>query len=114
MSAPATEAPADPTQHPAMRRFAAAVRALYGARQERIVLYGSRTRGDAREDSDWDVAIFLYDVGGWWAEAQNLGGISLEILLDIGINISPTIFEACGYSARTMLMHELRREGRDL
>jgi predicted nucleotidyltransferase len=35
-----------------------AERALPG-RIERVMLYGSRARGDARDDSDWDVAIFL-------------------------------------------------------
>ena len=32
---------------------------MYGDRLERVVLYGSRARGDAREDFDYDVAVFL-------------------------------------------------------
>jgi len=32
---------------------------LYPGRIRRVVLFGSRARGDAREDSDWDVALFV-------------------------------------------------------
>ncbi len=44
---------------PALRRFRAAVDATYGARVERIVLYGSRARGAAGLNSDYDIAVFL-------------------------------------------------------
>jgi predicted nucleotidyltransferase len=37
---------------PILTRFRAALGALYGSRLERVVLFGSRARGDARADSD--------------------------------------------------------------
>src|SRR5438874_9741392 len=41
--------------------FRATLTEIYGDRIERVVLFGSRARGDAREDSDYDVAVFLRD-----------------------------------------------------
>ncbi len=43
---------------PALSRFRGAVARAYGERLDRIVLFGSRARGDARPDSDHDVAVF--------------------------------------------------------
>ena len=48
---------------PILTRFRAALDALYGSRLERVVLFGSRARGEARQDSDYDVAVFLRDLG---------------------------------------------------
>ncbi len=47
------------TIDPVMRKFRAALDEAYGDRIERVVLFGSRARGDARPDSDYDVAVFL-------------------------------------------------------
>jgi predicted nucleotidyltransferase len=47
------------TTDPVLRKFRAALDEVYGERIERVVLYGSRARGDARPDSDYDVAVFL-------------------------------------------------------
>lgn len=44
---------------PILKRFRDALDEMYGDRLERVVLYGSRARGDAREDSDYD-PVFLY------------------------------------------------------
>ena len=48
---------------PTLARFRAALAEVYGARIERIVLYGARARGDARPDSDYDERHMAYDVG---------------------------------------------------
>ena len=44
---------------PILSQFRSALDQLYGARIERVVLYGSRARGDGQPDSDYDVAVFL-------------------------------------------------------
>jgi predicted nucleotidyltransferase len=102
------------TNDAVLARFRAAVRTLYGDRLERTVLFGSRARGDARPDSDYDVAIFLRDYTRAWPEIQPLGRITTEILQDTGALISALPFPAGSYRDRTMLMGEIRREGVDL
>jgi uncharacterized protein len=42
---------------PILMRFRAALADAHGERIERVVLFGSRARGDARPDSDYDVAV---------------------------------------------------------
>ena len=59
--------PAAPSD-PVLRRFRADVEAAYGSRVERVVLFGSRARGDGRSSSDHDVAVFLHDPGPFWDE----------------------------------------------
>src|SRR5690348_4851215 len=44
-----------------LARFRKALDEIYGDRLERAVLYGSRARGEAHAESDYDVAMFLYD-----------------------------------------------------
>jgi uncharacterized protein len=63
---------ASPADDPILRRFRAALDALYGDRIERVVLFGSRARGDAREDSDYDVAVFLKGLADRWQEVDRI------------------------------------------
>ncbi len=53
-----------PAERKALDAFVVAVRQHYGARVVDILIFGSRARGDARPDSDADVAVILED-GDW-------------------------------------------------
>jgi predicted nucleotidyltransferase len=99
---------------PILRRFRAALDALYGERIERVVLFGSRARGDAREDSDWDLAVFLHDLTEYWREADRIADITTDILYDTGAVINALPFRAGAYQDRTGFMHEMRADGLDL
>lgn len=48
-----------PLENALLAEFWERVRALAGARLERIAVFGSRARGGSRADSDLDVAVFI-------------------------------------------------------
>jgi uncharacterized protein len=99
---------------PILKRFRAALDALYGDRIERVVLYGSRARGDFHEESDYDIAVFLYDLTDRWKEVDRIVEIATDILMDTGEVINPMVFSAGAYRERTGFMHEVRLDGIDL
>jgi predicted nucleotidyltransferase len=99
---------------PILARFRAALDELYGDSLERVVLFGSRARKDAHQDSDYDVAIFLRDLTDRWREIDRLAAIETDILADTGAFIHAMPYRAGSYRERTPLMHEIRRDGIDL
>jgi predicted nucleotidyltransferase len=99
---------------PILKRFRAALDELYGDRVERVVLFGSRARGDAREDSDYDVAVFLKDLTDRWPEIDRIIPAVTDIIDDTGAVIHAMPYRAGAYQDRTSLMREIRREGVDL
>ena len=106
---------ASPTGNdPILERFRAVVRGIYGERLERIVLFGSRARGDAEPDSDYDVAVFLRDMPDRMAELDRLADLRLAFLDEMGAFFDAFPYLASAYRDGSPLMHEIRREGRDL
>jgi len=99
---------------PVLIRFRAALDELYGSRVERVVLCGSRARGDADGDSDYDIAVFLRDFHGRWREMDRIIPVVTGILYDDEAFIHAMPFRAGAYRDRTPLMREIRREGVDL
>jgi predicted nucleotidyltransferase len=100
--------------HPVLARFRAALREVYGARLERVVLYGSRARGEAGPDSDFDIAVFLREMPDRAEELNRLADLSTEILYDSGECVHAMAYRAGAYDERTPLMHEIREDGVDL
>ena len=99
---------------PVLTRFRAAVREIYGERVERVVLYGSRARGERRPESDYDLAVFLRDMPERAKEMARLAELETDILYDTGAVINALPFPADAYRERTGFMSELRKDGPDL
>ncbi len=106
----ASKAPDDPI----LKRFRAAVTEIYGDRVARVVLFGSRARGDAEPDSDYDVAVFLRDLPDRFAELDRLADLSTDILDETGQFIHAMPYRVDAYNERTPLMHEIHADGIDL
>ena len=99
---------------PVIQQFRAALREVYGDRVERALLYGSRARGDAREDSDYDFAVFLTGITSRWEEMKRLSAIATEILGATGQVIHARPLPPERYDERTFYMREVRQDGRHL
>ena len=97
-----------------LAKFRAALNEIYGDRIERVVLFGSRARGEADAESDYDVAVFLKDLDDRWAELDRLAILRVRFLDETGVFFDAKPYPAEAYRERSPLMHEIRREGINL
>ncbi|HFD39468.1 MAG TPA: nucleotidyltransferase domain-containing protein [Anaerolineae bacterium] len=92
---------------------------------ERIVLFGSRARGDARPGADVDLLIVLrgnaqpvgsgfYALGATDPLWRDAVGRTFDLLLEYGVEISPTILHENEYRESTPLLAHVRQEGVEL
>lgn len=103
------------TADPILTRYRKALASIYGERIERVVLFGSRARGDATPDSDYDLAVFLRDLRDRAGEMNRLADLSTEILGETGAFVHAMPYSAGAYDdARMPLMHEIRNDGIDI
>lgn len=72
--------------------FARHVKAKYGDRIERIVLFGSVARGDYREDSDVDLVVIT--PGDWFTLQGEVAGDAVDWLLRTGVYLSAKVFSS--------------------
>ncbi|HVC62259.1 MAG TPA: nucleotidyltransferase domain-containing protein [Acetobacteraceae bacterium] len=103
-----------PADDPVLQRLRAALRGIYGDQIDRLVLFGSRARGEARPDSDYDIAVFLKRLPDAWKERFRLAGLRVDFFDETGAFIDAKPYPATAYRDRTPLMHEIRRDGLDL
>ena len=102
------------SDEPTLQRFRDLLGNAYGPRLERAVLYGSRARGEARSDSDYDVAVFLRDMVDRASEMNRLADLATDVLYNVGGCIHALPYRAGAYDERTPLMREIRDDGVDL
>jgi predicted nucleotidyltransferase len=77
----------DPDTEHAVRSFL--VRLPADIRLYRAILFGSRVRGDARPDSDADLALILHERGNDGSTLWMLAGLAYDVFTETGIMIQP-------------------------
>ena len=100
-----------PAADPILTRFRAALVELYGDRLDQIVLFGSRARGDATPESDYDIAVFLSAFTDRWRELDRLADLRVRFFDETGAFIDAKPYPAAAYREATPLMHEISRDG---
>lgn len=97
---------------PVLEELQTELRALYGDRLVRLVLYGSYARGTATEDSDVDVMVVLHGEVDPVEENWRMGSILADLVLKYGELISAiAVAESRYVSGNTPLLINVHREG---
>jgi uncharacterized protein len=99
---------------PVLVRFRKELDEMYGDRLERVVLFGSRARGDAHAESDYDVAVFLHHMSDRWAEMNRLADLGTILIDATGEFVHAMPYRAGAYEDHTPLMLTIRGDGIDL
>jgi predicted nucleotidyltransferase len=79
----------DPDTEAAVRNFLARIPA--DLQTERAILYGSRARGEARPESDADLAIIIAGRDDVWPLTWLFGGLAFDVFIDTDILIQPVV-----------------------
>jgi predicted nucleotidyltransferase len=100
---------------PILARVKRELEALYGPRLKRVLLYGSRARGDHRPDSDYDILVVLEGPIERWPEREKLSELSAKLTWETVIHEHPVVASFKPVTEeqiqeRTGFMHNVRRE----
>lgn len=98
-------------QETALSSFKNEVAALYGDNLDRLILFGSRARGDNTTESDYDIAVFLKHMPDRWVEIDRLAALRLPYLEQEAIFLDVMPYRAEDYNKETGLMFAIRTEG---
>lgn len=92
---------------------------------ERLILFGSKARGDSVASSDTDVLVVLrkrtkptkegfYPFGSADPTWREIVGVTFDLLMKYNVNISPTVIGINEYEEHSPLMTRIKKEGVEL
>ncbi len=99
------------TQELTLTKFKNALTALYGNNLDRVILFGSRARGDHATESDYDIAVFLKTMPDRWIEIDRLAALRLPYFEETSTFFDVMPYRAEDYHKETGLMYAIRTEG---
>ena len=97
-----------PDSDPILKRLRSALAETYGDRIDQVVLFGSRARGDATPESDYDVAVFLKALPDRWSELDRMADLRVRFLDETGAFFDAKPYASASYREASPLMHEIR------
>ena len=82
----------------------------------KVILFGSQARGDAREDSDWDILILLDKSRIYNEDFDRVAYPLVELGWKIGADINPLIYTYTDWQRRsfTLFYKNVEQEGIEL
>lgn len=107
-----------PEADEALARFERAVVSAYGERLKDFVVFGSRARGEARRESDVDVAVVLEGpIRSRFAERMLLADLAYDAIVATGVHVQPWPITADHWRdpeghSNPALVRAMRRDGK--
>lgn len=93
-----------------IRKFKQRAEQALPGRVVRVVLYGSRARGDARPDSDWDVAVFLAGPPTS-RDRRALSDIGFDLMMESGQHFQTMAIDASRSADDSSFLKNVHEDG---
>jgi predicted nucleotidyltransferase len=93
-----------------LQRFKSSAEQALPGRIARMVLFGSRARGGAKPNSDWDVAVFLVDRASS-RDTLALADAAYDLIVESGHAIHPIALSVGGQEANPLLLDRIAMDG---